>query len=257
MSDPYVCYSCGGKRIWMGTTCPHCGGTDTTIPVEIYDDITDLRNKLKQAVEESNRRDQKWMDGIDSIVGRKLRYTLATITDPPGFDLVPDLQDFIADLRARLQAAEQQLGQVREEAKGLRGALRIDEPWALWHVINSLCDAVDYAFNKYDMRPDGWEVWSHNAQVGREIATQLEALSSTPSDGCGKGRTDKERLDWLEKTKGSLEWHFELDYEAQTKEWFWEIRDGSGGSLSDEEDLREAIDKAMEAASSIGKEGGE
>jgi DNA repair exonuclease SbcCD ATPase subunit len=65
-----------------------------------------LQGEVEKSVEESNRRDQKWMEGIDSIVGRKLRYTLATINDSPGFDLVPDLQDFIRDLRASRDAVQ-------------------------------------------------------------------------------------------------------------------------------------------------------
>jgi hypothetical protein len=75
------------------------------------------RHEREQAVQESNRRDQKWMDGIDSICGRKLRYTLATINDAPGFDLVPDLQDFITSLKSQLSKAEGERNRMREALK--------------------------------------------------------------------------------------------------------------------------------------------
>jgi hypothetical protein len=74
-----------------------------------------LQGEVEKSVEESNRRDQKWMEGIDSIVGRKLRYTLATINDSPGFDLVPDLQDFIRDLRASRDAAQARAQQAEQD----------------------------------------------------------------------------------------------------------------------------------------------
>jgi hypothetical protein len=80
------------------------------------------RHERDQAVQESNRRDQKWMDGIDSICGRKLRYTLATINDAPGFDLVPDLQDFITSLQSQLSKAEEERDRMRDALKNLLAA---------------------------------------------------------------------------------------------------------------------------------------
>jgi hypothetical protein len=80
------------------------------------------RHEREQAVQESNRRDQKWMDGIDSICGRKLRYTLATINDAPGFDLVPDLQDFITSLQSQLSKAEEERDRMRDALKNLLAA---------------------------------------------------------------------------------------------------------------------------------------
>jgi len=70
----------------------------------------------------------------------------------------PSLEQEIADLRTRLQTAEQQLGQVREEVKGWREAIE---------------DAINH---------DGGNRYNY-----REITEVLTgALSATPSDGCGK-----------------------------------------------------------------------
>jgi hypothetical protein len=87
------------------------------------------RHEREQAVQESNRRDQKWMDGIDSICGRKLRYTLATINDAPGFDLVPDLQDFITSLQSQLSKAEEERDGMRVQAEKLAMALSDYNSW--------------------------------------------------------------------------------------------------------------------------------
>lgn len=137
---------------------------------------------------------------------------------------------------------EGELGQVREEVKGLRD--KLDEAWGE-------CDPVAF--------PDGstpeevvayvldcasrWDPSARiigNARAG-DIKRALETLSATPSDGCGKGRTDACNA-------------FE--------EWAAEVRclnvdrDHDGDYIEDAtHDLWEIFEMGFKVASSSGKEG--
>jgi hypothetical protein len=95
---------------------------------------------------------------------------------------VTSLQSQLTAAESRAQQAEEMAGRVVEALKQFS---RIDESWPIWGIIESLCDAVDFAFERYDMRPDGWESWSENSRLGRELATKMrvdipEALSTSP-----------------------------------------------------------------------------
>jgi hypothetical protein len=91
-----------------------------------------------------------------------------------------------ANERNALQA---ELAAAKERERGLGEALirfsRIKESWPLWGIIESLCDATKHSFDHYDMRPDGWETWSVNERLARELCAVMKveipmALSQPP-----------------------------------------------------------------------------
>lgn len=137
---------------------------------------------------------------------------------PAGFESWEAFLKHIDGISRRAVLAEQQIGQVREEVKGLRGAAQA--------VIE--------------------EARIHPTRIQPYLVGMLsKALSATPSDGRGKGRTDTELLDWLEAQNFSLE-----------RQWNLETKEPGGVRLDvtssedhwKEPTVREAIDKAMEAS---------
>lgn len=69
-----------------------------------------------QAVKEANRRDAKWMAGIEEVCGRKIRFDLPEVKIG-GQD--PTLSEFIHDLRSTLAQAEEDRDWNSEELKKL------------------------------------------------------------------------------------------------------------------------------------------
>lgn len=90
---------------------------------------------------------------------------------------------------------------------------------------------------------------------GDRCPMSRKALSATPSDGCGKGRTDKERLDLLQAASNSETGHIVKisTFSNGTVDLL-----AHGKAYHSFKDLRSAIDAMREdlAASSNGKEGG-
>lgn len=345
---PYKCHKChhisrAKDRVpsEVGSNCISCGYAFAHPVDEVQLELQDLKQRLAaseaerdRAVAEANRRDQKWMDGIDAIVGRKLRYTLATITDAPGFDLVPDLQDFITDLRAKLAFTEQENEKLRESQQhwrsvrqeGRREALAIivrqcpegfiekcqgsraiadtgdyDSHWnekalaellqcekmesfaeycegKMWEamgeksfrdleLVEKATDAQSRAQQAVEERDElsrrvrsfivqlkAGEVHCKDAKDSVGIATgaalktiadqlglMLEALSTPKTEG----RTDGERLDWLEKNKT----HFECTSDSSDFVIFLPESRGSGplAPLLNRS-IRDAIDAVMSAS---------
>jgi hypothetical protein len=169
-------------------------------------------------------------------------------TYPDGCSCGASHESELSDLRTRLQTAEQKLGQVEgwmQDALNLIGTSKCPDCTGLGYTIKP---------NRETGEPEQDQCfWC----AMRDVFLK-EHSAATPSDGCGKGRTDKERLDWLEKQED-----FQLvdatlppPYEGATWEMGFEIK-REGEVVSSGNRVREAIDKAMEAASSKGKEGGE
>jgi hypothetical protein len=95
----------------------------------------------------------------------------------------------ISPLLSTIQSLRTELAASKEREQGLSDALtrfsRIKESWPLWGIIESLCDATKHGFDHYDMRPDGWEAWSVNERLARELCTVMKveiplALSQPP-----------------------------------------------------------------------------
>lgn len=117
--------------------CEACDEIPTHPGQSILDELAAAQHENAALVKEANRRDQKWMDGIDSIVGRKLDYDLGS--DGKGASM--GLDTFINDLKrdaATLRAKVGEMALIIEKlpltADGLRMVPGM-EVWCIRHIL--------------------------------------------------------------------------------------------------------------------------
>ena len=76
--------------------------------------LEELKHEKEQAIREANRRDQKWMEGIEAICQRKINF------DPPSECPYPTLEEYINTLVRGQADAEHQVRSLKYELNQLK-----------------------------------------------------------------------------------------------------------------------------------------
>lgn len=228
---------------------------------------------------------------------KELKELYATI-DRKVMDRSQDFFDTLEKIyKDKLQAAEQQLGQVREEVKHLRTYVGLGEDEKVLSAkpnqmfiqrYGSKINISPYTDENNNLREalNDVQQWAESALTSDLVTGEVEdafeqiekrasdALSATPSDGCGKGRTlssrlpDEQGLWWWQSDGESAPVAVHIafsgcggDYFATIRQYGWtepqSVKDMGGLWLKAVEPRMVPFHEFEEAASSNGKDGEE